>query len=44
MHRSGEVLTETAGAAGMRLSGRLADAERGKFSEFVATGPVEEAS
>ena len=44
LHRSGEVLTETAEQGGMRLSVRLADAERGKFAEFVATGPAQEAS
>ena len=36
LHRSGEVLTETAEDAGMRLSVRLADADRGRFAEFVA--------
>jgi GTP-binding protein HflX len=44
LHRSGEVLTETAEQDGMRLSVRLADAERGKFAEFVAAGPAQEAS
>ncbi len=42
LHRSGDVLTETPGETGVRVSVRMGEREAGRFTEFAVAGPGED--